>query len=138
MECINILNMLYLEVLKKILHRIYLAGVWIYHDFKICQGFEYIRVLNMSGFIKKILHHIDAWRGTDCSFGSAYTRVPGLHKVLKKLLHHRCLTGFQIFLRFWTCHSFKYSMVMQASEQNAPLQILDKVLNMHLVLKWQG
>ena len=39
------------------LHRIYLP---IYHGFKICQGFEYIRVLNKSGFIKKMLHHIDA------------------------------------------------------------------------------
>ena len=39
-----------------ILHRIYLP---IYHGFKICQGFDYIRVLNKSGFIKKMLHHID-------------------------------------------------------------------------------
>ena len=79
--------MLYLRVLNKILHRIYLTGFWIYHGFKICQGSEYIRVLNMSGFIKKTLHHIDAWQGTDYSSGSAYTRVlnmPGLHKVLKK------------------------------------------------------
>ena len=111
--------MLYLRVLNKILHRIYLTGFWIYHGFKICQGSEYIRVLNMSGFIKKTLHHIDAWQGTDYSSGSAYTRVlnmPGLHKVLKKMLHHRCLTGFQIFLRFWTCHGFKYARVTQGSE----------------------
>ena len=26
----------------------------------------------MSGFIKKSLHHIDAWQGTDYSSGSAY------------------------------------------------------------------
>ena len=81
------LNMLYLTVLKEILHRIYLTEFWIYHVFKVCQGSEYIRVLNMSGFIKKTLHHIDAWQGTDYSSGSAYTRVlnmPGLHKVLKK------------------------------------------------------
>ena len=25
------------------------------------QGSEFIRVLNMSGFIKKPVHHIDAW-----------------------------------------------------------------------------
>ena len=133
--------MLYLRVLNKILHRIYLTGFWIYHGFKICQGSEYIRVLNMSGFIKKTLHHIDAWQGTDYSSGSAYTRVlnmPGLHKVLKKMLHHRCLTGLQIFLRFWTCHGFKYPRVTQSSEQNAPLQIFDRVLNMPQVLKWQG
>ena len=33
---------------------------------------KYVRVLNMSGFIKKSLHHIDAWQGTDYSSGSAY------------------------------------------------------------------
>ena len=41
----------------------------------------------MSGFIKKTLHHIDAWQGPGYSSGSAYTRVlnmPGLDKVLKK------------------------------------------------------
>ena len=115
--------MLYLRVLNKILHRIYLTGFWIYHGFKICQGSEYIRVLNMSGFIKKTLHHIDAWQGTDYSSGSAYTRVlnmPGLHKALKKMLHHRCLTGFQIFLRFWTCHGSKYVSVTQVSQLIAP------------------
>ena len=47
--------MRYLRVLNKILHRIYLAGFCIYHGFKICQGSEYIRVLNMSGFVKKTL-----------------------------------------------------------------------------------
>ena len=78
--------MLYLKVLNKILHRIYLTGFWIYHGFKICQGSEYITVLNMSGFIKKPLLDIDAWQGSDYSSGSAYTRVlnmSGLHKVLK-------------------------------------------------------
>ena len=48
------------------------------------------RVLNMSGFIKKTLHHIDAWQGSDYSSVSAYTRVlnlPVLHKVVKKMLH---------------------------------------------------
>ena len=54
--------MLYLRVLNKIFHRIYLTGFLIYHGFKICQSYEYIRVLNMSGFIKKTLHHIDAYR----------------------------------------------------------------------------
>ena len=79
--------MLYLRVLNKILHHICLTGFWIYHGFKICQGSEYIKVLNMSRFIKKTLHHIDAWQGSNYSSGSAYTRVlnmPGLHKVLKK------------------------------------------------------
>ena len=91
---------------------------------KICQGSEYIRVLNMLGFIKKTLHRIDAWQGTDYSSGHVYTRVLNmlrLHKVLKKMLHHRYLTGFQIFLRFWTCHGFKYARVTQGSEQNTPL-----------------
>ena len=123
-ECIRSLNIIYLRVLNKILHRKYLTRFWIYHGFKIWQGSEYIRVLDKSGFIKKTLHHIDAWQGTDYSSGSAYTRVlnmPGLHKALKKMLHHRCLTGFQIFLRFWTCHGFKYARVTQSSEQNAPL-----------------
>ena len=78
----------------------------------------------MSGFIKKTLHHIDAWQGSDYSSGFAYTKVvniPGLHKVLKKMLHHRWLTGFQVFFRFWTCHGSKYDKVTQGSEQNAPL-----------------
>ena len=133
--------MLYLRVLNKILHRIYLTGFWIYHGLRICQGSEYIRVLIMSGFIKKTLYHIDAWQGSDYSWGSAYTRVlnmTGLHKLLKKWLHHRCLTGFQMFLWFWTCHGSKYSRVTQSSEQNAPLKISDRVLNITLVLKWQG
>ena len=80
-EYAKVLNMLNLRDLNKILHRVYLTGFWIYHGFKICQGSEYIRVLNMSGFIKKTLHHIDAWQGTDYFSGSAYTRVlnmPGL------------------------------------------------------------
>ena len=83
------LNMLYLRDLNKILHRIYLTSFWLYHSFKICHGPEYIRVLNMSGFIKKALYRIDAWQSTDYSSGSAYTRVlnmPGLHKVLKNML----------------------------------------------------
>ena len=86
-EYAKVLNMLNLRDLNKILHRVYLTGFWIYHGFKICQGSEYIRVLNMSGFIKKTLHHIDTWQGIDYSSGSSYTRVlnmPGLHKVLKK------------------------------------------------------
>ena len=90
--------MLYLRVLNKMLHHIYLKGFWIYHGFKICQGSEYIKVLNMSRFIKKTLHHIDAWQGSNYSSGSGYTRVlnmPGLHKVLKKMLHYRCWTGFK-------------------------------------------
>ena len=127
--------MLYLRVLN-----LYFM-VYIWQGFKICQGSEYIKVLNMSGFIKKTQHHIDAWQGTDYSSGSAYTRVlnmPGLHKVLKKMLHHRCSTGLQIFLRFKTCHGFKYSRITQSSEQSAPLYLFDRVLNMSLVLKCQG
>ena len=86
-ECIRSLNMLYVRILNKRLYHIYLTGFWIYHGFKICQGSNYMRVLNMSGFIMKTLHHIDAWQDSDYSSGSAYTRVlnmPGLHKVHKK------------------------------------------------------
>ena len=116
--------MLYLRVQNKILHRIYFPGFWIYHGFKICQCSEYIRVVNMSGFIKETLHHIDAWQGTEYSSGFVYTRVlnmPGLYEVLKEIQHHKRLTGFQIFLRFWTCNGSKYARVTQGSEQNAPL-----------------
>ena len=123
-KCIRSLNMLYSRVLSINTYRIYLTGFWIYHGFKICQGSEYIRVLNMSGVIKKTPHHIDAWQCSDYSSGSAYTRVLnilGLHKVLKKMLNQRWLTEFQIFLRFWTCHGSKYAKVTQGSEQNAPL-----------------
>ena len=47
--------MLYFRVLvlNKILCRIHLTGFSIYQGFKIFQDFECIRVLNMSGFIKK-------------------------------------------------------------------------------------
>ena len=67
-----------------------------------------------------------------------YTRVlnmQGLHKVLKKMLHHICWTGFQLFLRFRTCYGSKYARVKQGSEQNAPLEISNRVLNMSVVLK---
>ena len=82
-ECIRSLNML----------KYFIVYIW--------QGFEYttvpkyVRVLNMSGFIKKTLHYIDAWQGTDYSSGSVYTRVQnmlGLHKPCKKMLDHRSLT----------------------------------------------
>ena len=56
--------------------------------FRNMPGFsKYIRVLNMSGFTKRTLHHTDAWQGSDYSSGFGYTRVlniPGLGKVLKK------------------------------------------------------
>ena len=67
--------MLYLRVLNKIRHGIYLTGFWLHLGFKICQGSKCIRILNMSGFIKKTLHHIDAWQSTDYFSGSGYTRV---------------------------------------------------------------
>ena len=92
------------RVLNKILHRIYLAGFWIYHRFKICQGSECTRVLNMPEFIKKTLHHADAWQGSEYFSGPEYARalnMSGLRKVLKRMVHHRCLTGFTIFFRFW-------------------------------------
>ena len=110
---------------------------WMYQEFKyaILNSFEkntssyifeseYIRVLIMSGFIKKALHHIDTWKSSYCSSVSAYNSVlnmPMLHKVLKKILHHRCLTGFQIFLRFWTFHGSKYARVTQGSEQHCSI-----------------
>ena len=69
------LNMLYLRVLNEILDLLHLTGFWIYHSFKICQYSKYFRVLNVSGFIKKTLHHIDAWQSSDYSLDSAYTLV---------------------------------------------------------------
>ena len=50
----------YLRVLNITTSLFYLTGFSIYHGFKICQGPEYFRVLNMTDFIKKTLHHIDA------------------------------------------------------------------------------
>ena len=52
--------MLYLRVLNKIIHRYIRQSSEHTMVFKICQGSEYIRVLNMSGFITKTLQHIDA------------------------------------------------------------------------------
>ena len=34
----------------------------------------------MSGLIKEMLRHIDAWQGSDYSSGSAYTRVTQVSK----------------------------------------------------------
>ena len=53
------------------------------------------------------------------------------------MLHHRFLTGFWIFLRSWIWQGSKYDRVTQGFEQNAPLSIFDRILNMSLVLKWQ-
>ena len=102
------LNMLYVKVLNKILNRIHLTGFWICHGFQICCDSGCTRVLNMSGFIEKTLHHIDAWKGSDysSSSGSKYARVT---EGSKKMMHHRCLTGFQIFLRFWTGHGSEHA-----------------------------
>ena len=89
----------------------------------IWQGSEFIRVLNMPGFIKKTLHHIDAWQSSDYTSGSAYTRdlnIPGLQKVLKRWY----------IIDAW--QDYKYS---SGSEHLTVL--FDKVLNMTLVLEWQ-
>ena len=54
---------------------------------KICQGSEYVRE-----FIKKILHNIDAWQGSEYLSGSEYTRAlnsQGLHKIFQYMLPHR-------------------------------------------------
>ena len=55
------------KVLNKIVHRIF------------------DRVLNVSGFIKETLNHIDAWQGSDYSSGSAYTRVLNMQALQKVL-----------------------------------------------------
>ena len=94
---------------------------------------EYTRVLTMSGFIKKTLHHIDAWQDPDYTSGSAYT---GLHNVLSKMLQHRCLTGFQY--SSGSEHETVLNMPRLLKVLNKTLHlILDRVLNMRLVLKWQ-
>ena len=72
-----------------IFHRIYLTGLWIYSGFQMYQGSEYIRVLDMSGFIKKKLRYADA------------------------------LTGFWLFLSFCKYQGSKYSRVTQGSQKNA-------------------
>ena len=83
--------MLYLSVLNKMLHCIYLKDFWIYHSFKICQSSEYIRVLNMSDFIKKTLYHIYVWQGTDYSSGSAYTSASEYASVTQGFLKKCCI-----------------------------------------------
>ena len=93
----------------------------------------------MSGFIKKTLHHLDAWQGSEYSLGSEYIRVLNmqrLHKVLKKC----CI------IDAW--QDSKYSLGSEYGKVlNMPglLKVLRKtlhyryqVLNMALVLKWQG
>ena len=61
--------MLYLRFLNKILHRIYLTfalrgfeytmALKLIYDLHFLRS-EYIKVVNMSGFIKETLHHRDA------------------------------------------------------------------------------
>ena len=58
--------MLYLRVLIKYFI-LYLTGFYINQGFQIRQGSQYIRVLNMSGLIKKTLHRIDVSQGSDYS-----------------------------------------------------------------------
>ena len=48
------------------------------------------------------------------------------------------MTGFRIFRKFQIWQDPKYVRVTYGSEQNAPLYIFDNLLNMPLVLKWQG
>ena len=101
----------------------HLTGFWINHGFKICQNSEYIRVLNMPGFIKKTLHNIDAWQSSDYSSGSAYIRdlnIPGLQKVLK---------------RWCIIDAWQGSKYSSGSEHVTVL--FDRVLNITLVLEWQ-
>ena len=68
-----------------------------YYGYKICRSSEYIRVLNISGFIKKTLNQIDLWQDSKYSSGSEHVTVlnmPGLHKVLNNTLYYRYLIGF--------------------------------------------
>ena len=68
-----------------------------YHGYKICKGSEYIRVLNISGFIKKTLNQIDLWQDSKYSSGSEHVTVlnmSGLHKVLNNTFYYRYLIGF--------------------------------------------
>ena len=105
---------------------------WMYQEFKyaILNSFEkntssYIFESETLGFwlCQVSLRKRSSYRylqSSYCSSVSAYNSVlnmPMLHKVLQKILHHRCLTGFQIFLRFWTFHGSKYARVTQGSEQ---------------------
>ena len=99
--------MLYLRVLNKIFHRIYLTGFLIYHGFKICQSSEYIRVLNISGFIKKTLHHIYALQGTDYFSGSAYTRVLNMPGLYKAVCSCHVTYAFQSESTFYSCLNAK-------------------------------
>ena len=53
-------------------------------------------------------------------------------------LHHRCLTEFQIFLRFWICQGFKYTKVTQTSEKSLHYRYFDWVLNVPTIRICQG
>ena len=78
-----------------------LQGSELYHSFKIGWACRYARVLNMSGFTKKILHHIfltgfriflRLW------IYGRFLNMSRLHKALNKLLHYRYLISFWIRL----------------------------------------
>ena len=63
--------MLYLGVVNKISYRIYIyIYIYIWQSSEYATVSKYVRVLNMSVFIKKALHHID------CIYqGSKYAKV---------------------------------------------------------------
>ena len=104
-ECIRNLNMLYLRVLNVDISSYLFDRIMNIQRFPNVPGFWICQVSLRRRYVMQML-----WQGSDYSSVSAYARVlniPGLHKVLKKILHHRCLTEFQIFLKFGTCHGSK-------------------------------
>ena len=100
-------------------------------------------MLKLQRVLNKILHRIYLtgfwiYHGFKICQGSGYTKVPNISGFIKKTLHHICVTGLRIFLRFWIWQGSKYARVTQSSEQNAQLEIFDRVLNTPLFLKCQG
>ena len=69
-------------------------------------GSEYAKDLNVSGVSI-------CYKGFWIKYFIVY--MPGF---IEKTLHHRDLTGFWIFLRFWTYQDSKYARVTEGSEEN--------------------
>ena len=63
--------------------------------------------------------------------------MPELNKFLKKNVAPQMDDRIPNIPQVLNMKGSKYVRIAQGSEQNAPLQIFDRVLNIPLVLKWQ-
>ena len=117
-KVLNILHFGICQVYTRFWIKYFVIHVWQYSEYALDS--EYATVLNMLGshkVVNKIFHHKHLTGFWICLELWKYQCYTGFCRKQ----HHRFLTAFQMFLRFWTCHIFKYARVTQGSQQNALL-----------------